>query len=181
TSRPMKRERAARIKVQRKGSIRCGRHARSTMASRDASRLLLPPALGRLLPVGDGAAGGSRARPLLACARDRGGIAAFEQIDDARVGREISRPGAGDEKAYAGAIGVVLRAGQVYGLQRRVPITLGAVRQKALVAVGPQERVERLHALLRARLHDRAPAPLQRALHKARKHPLERLVLKVIE
>src|SRR5581483_533609 len=132
------------------------------------SRLLLPPALRRLLPVGDLAAGLSGSHPLRARFGDGGGIAALEQVDDARVGREVARLGTVDQEAHAGAVGILPLRRQIDRLGGGIAVAPGAVRQEAVVAPGPQQGVERLDALLGARLHDRAPAALQRLLHEAR-------------
>src|SRR5215471_20239979 len=76
------------------GQLKLGGAAKP--CNRRASGPFLPSAVGRLLPIGDGAAGGLRARPLLACASDRGGIAALEQIDDPSIRSEIGGFGAVD-------------------------------------------------------------------------------------
>jgi len=63
----------------------------------------------------------------------------------------------------------------------RVADAPGRMRQKRIVAIGPQMRVERIGALLRRRLHDDAPAALQQFFQERRQHGFERHVLQMVE
>ena len=67
------------------------------------------------------------------------------------------------------------------GCSARLGFAPGAVRQEAVVAIGPQMGVERLDALLGRGLHHHAPAALERFLEQRRQHPFERLALQMIE
>ena len=68
-----------------------------------------------------------------------------------------------------------------YRLLASVCLALGTMRQKAVVAVGPQMRVERIDTIFGGSLHDHSPAALERALEQIWQHLLDRLLLEVIE
>ena len=86
-----------------------------------------------------------------------------------------------DEEAHAGAVGRLASGREVDGLLGGVAILGGAVREEAVLLVGPQREIDRSETLVASRLHHRAPAALERFFDEARQHLLQRLLLQVIE
>src|SRR5262249_19210624 len=66
-------------------------------------------------------------------------------------------------------------------LLARFALAPGTVREEAVVAKGPQVRVECLDPLFRSRLHDHAPAALEGFFDQRGKHTLERLTLQLVK
>src|SRR5581483_7362881 len=147
----------------------------------EASALLFPAAAVGLLPVGRLVPGRADTGPRRACAPDRVGIVAVEEEDDALVAGEIAGFGAVGEEADAGAVRIVAGGGQPDGLVLGESVPGGAVRQEALLAVGPQVGVERVAALLGADLDDGAPPPLEALLEQFRQHTFERMPIEMVE
>src|SRR5262249_29027915 len=101
---------------------------------------------------------------------------------DAGVVRGIGGNGCAlDQEAHRRTIGIAVVYGQQNRLLACLAVAPGAVRQKAIIGVGPQVRVERVDPLLGGRLHHDAPAALERALKQRRQHALDRLTQQMIE
>src|SRR5262249_10850432 len=66
-------------------------------------------------------------------------------------------------------------------LLARLSLAPSTVREEAVVAEGPQMRVECLDSFFRSRLHDHAPAALERFFDQRGKHTLERLTLQLLK
>ena len=77
---------------------------------------------------------------------DRLGVMAVEQVDAALVTFERSGHGAIDQEADPRAIGVVVAGGQEDRLVGRVGVAGRRMGEKALIAPGPQQAVQRLDA-----------------------------------
>src|SRR5262249_55810436 len=86
-----------------------------------------------------------------------------------------------DQEAHRRAVRVIAVEREQDRLLARLGLAPGTVREKAVVAKGPQVRVERLDSLLRSRLHDHAPAALERFFDQRGKHTLERLSLQLVK
>src|SRR4029453_13543744 len=133
---------------------------------RRVSGHLLPASLLSLLPIAHGVAfgfgclhfGPSTGNSLL--------IAPVKDIGDAGVGRGIGEHRAVDQEADLCRIGIVLAGGQINGMSRSMPVARRSVRQETLLAIGPQQRIERLPPLLARALHGCAPAALERHLEQ---------------
>src|SRR5262249_57105466 len=66
-------------------------------------------------------------------------------------------------------------------LLARLSLAPSPMREKAVVAEGPQMRVECLDPFFRSRLHDHAPAAFEGFFDQRVKHTLERLTLQLIK
>src|SRR4029079_16550893 len=136
------------------------------MTATRRSSLLLPPAFTILLPVAHAEAVRLGLLPLRARLGHGGFIASVEHIDDARIGRGVVELRAVDQEADLRSIRVVATRGKVNGMGLHMTVACRAMGKKALLAIGQQQRVERLDALLACGLHGGAPAAFQRALEK---------------
>ncbi len=94
---------------------------------------------------------------------------------------ERRRVDAGDQHAQRRAVGVFLAGGQIDRLRLRLAVVRRAVRQEAVVGVGPQPLVQRLDALLRRRLDDGAQAVRQRVPENLRQRLIDAAALEMIE
>src|SRR5665213_3970623 len=104
---------------------------------------------------------GLRLAPALARASDGGLVIAVEHVADATILRDARRARAIDEDEHARRIRVFVFEGEPDRLPRGIAVPRGAVRQEALVAIGPEQRIERIRPLLRPRHHDDPMAILE--------------------
>ena len=86
-----------------------------------------------------------------------------------------------DQEPDIGPVRIALLYRQHDWLILRIADTPGGMRQERIVAIGPQMGVERVGPLLRRRLHDNAPATLQRFFKQRRQNVVERHVLQMVE
>src|SRR2546423_10574703 len=86
-----------------------------------------------------------------------------------------------DQEPDIGPVRIAVLDRENDGLVLRIAGAPGGVRQERIVAVGPQMRIERLGALRRGRLHDHAPAALERFFQERRQYAFERHALQMIE
>src|SRR4030042_3951919 len=117
------------------------------MTATRRSGLLLPTAFCVLLPIAHAEA----VRPGLLPLRARLGhgalVAPVEHIDDAGVGRGIVELGAVDQEADLRPIGIVAARGEVNGMGLNMTVACRAMGKEALLAIRPEQRIERLDAL----------------------------------
>ena len=71
--------------------------------------------------------------------------------------------------------------GQPHRLQMGEAIGLGAMRQKGILAIGPQQWRERFGSLLRSCLHHHPPAPFETGIQQPGQDLFERLALEMVE
>src|SRR4029079_14321449 len=128
-------------------------------ATISSSGLLDPAALLVGLPVGYLEPLRLGLPPSLARRRNRVIVLAIKHQHQSLVAAGVRRHRYAVEKeADCSAIRIVLGGGEQDRLRRGFAGTGGAMRQEAVVAVGPQMRIERIDALLGAGLHHHAPA-----------------------
>ena len=109
-------------------------------------------------------------------------ILAVEKEHHALIGGDILRHQRPlDKEAHHRAVRIVIVDRQQNRLLRGFRLTPGTVRQKGIVAPGPQMRVERLDAFFGGRLHHDPPTAVERLLQQRRQDLLWRLPLQVIE
>jgi hypothetical protein len=108
-----------------------------------------------------------------------GGIAAIEQEGGSLETGNVSGFSVIDKKKRLRAVGVAAFERQPDRLAPR--IAFGWVGDLAVVAKGPNRRVELIQALGRAGSHQRAPTPLQTFLKQWRQRPLEIAAFEMIE
>src|SRR5690606_12550799 len=134
-----------------------------------------------LAPVGRFATLGTDPLPLSTCGRERVLIAAVEDDHNARVACVGLHVRAIEQETDAGTVLVCLTEGQQDRLAIGRTFLSGAMRQKAMVGVGPWFRIWRLEAFRAGDADGRTPTPLERSLEQAREHPFERQTLEVVD
>src|SRR5947207_11032287 len=121
-----------------------------------ASALLLPPAIGGLLPIDDGMACRLVGLPALARFGDGCLVATIEQLEAALViGHAFGASAVGDEQESR-AVWILVEVREPDRLAVGVAVPGGAMRQEAVGIMGPQMRVQRIDPLGRAQ-HDHRP------------------------
>src|SRR5947208_9616584 len=111
---------------------------------------LLCPAGGGVLPIGQRVAGSLGAAPTAARRLDRRLVVAVEHVDAAGELGDVLGFDAIDEKQDRRAVGVLGPVTEPDWLRHRVALAPRAVRQKARVVIGPEQRVQMLDALRRS-------------------------------
>ncbi len=135
-----------------------------------------------LLPIGHRMARILGLLPLLAGAQQGILVGPVEQDADPLVGPGIRRQvGALDQEPDRGGVRIYVPQRQHHRLARRIGLAVGAVRQEALVGIGPEVVVQRLQTLLARRLDRGLPAAVEGALDEVRQHLFQRLALHVVE
>ena len=119
--------------------------------------------------------------PLRARLGHGGFVASVEHIDDARIGRGVVELRAVDQEADLRPVRIVTARGKVNGMGLNMTVACRAMGKEALLAIGPQQRVERLDALLACGLHGGTPTAFQRSFEQRRQHLLQRPPLEMIE
>lgn len=125
--------------------------------------------------------GRSGAAPALARRGDRGVIVAVEEIGAAGERRQILGLDPVEENQHRGIVRVVLCVAEPDRLARGIAVARRAMREKARLVVGPQNRVQVLDALGRGGAHDDSIALRPGALQEAGQGALERRRQQVIE
>src|SRR5215472_27632 len=150
------------------------------MRRAEALRLLFP-AGARLLPVGQRVAGRLRLAPAGARRFDRGFIVAIEHVDAAGKIGDVVGFDAVDEEQDRRAVRVFGMIAEPDRMRRGIAVTCRAVRQKACVVIGPEERAQMFDTLRRGGADHNAVALRAGALQQTRQRALERCRQQVIE
>ena len=108
------------------------------------SGFLRPAPVTVLLPVGERVALALQALPVRARRLHLVLVVTVEHEDDALIGIERRRLGAGDQETHGGGVRIVGRGRQQHGLIGREGLLVRAVRQETVFAEGPQMGVERV-------------------------------------
>src|SRR5690606_29200823 len=118
------------------------------------------------LPVSYLAACGLRSSPLFAGKLDCSRVMTVKDLNDTIIRREVQDRRPFHQETDVRAVGVLITRRQKNRLQVRWAVADRTVRQKAVVAIGPEPAVKRLQALLAPTLDHCTPAALKCALEQ---------------
>src|SRR5579875_2245727 len=119
--------------------------------------------------------------PALPRLRDGGLVVAVEHVANAGEALERRALHAIDENEHGRTVGIALAGRQEDRLALGIAVARAAMRQEARLVIGPEQLVQILDALVRARHHQHAIAVLEGALQEPRQRALERRGLQMIE
>jgi hypothetical protein len=145
--------------------------------------LFFPATFSGLLPVGALAAGRFRGLPVVACGGNRHRIAPIKHQDKPRVTFKACEVCPINEKPYGRLVRIFVGGGDTHRMLRWLDtrIRIGAMWQKTVRFIGPEQGVERFDPFGGNGLNDRPPATFQRLLDQARKDLLKGLAFEMVE